>query len=225
MKIQELHLFTSVPLAIQKDFYAKVLGFECFTESEQAISFQAGQSTLHFRWSEDVSYYHFAFNIPFTQMKAALAWVKARVAILADGTQEIIDFPAWKANAIYFKDPAGNILEFIGRKDIPSHTNDSFSIQSILNISEIGLPSNDVLAYRKQLEERISVPHYSGDSPRFMAMGDPEGLFILVNQNEKLWYPTETPAKAFPLEVIIHNQGKSFKLAVNQFAHLSLTSL
>lgn len=214
MKIKELRLYTD-KLRLQKFFYTDVLAMPLLEESASHFGVKAGATNLFFESGES-AYYHFAFNIPYNMTQSALEWVKSNVVILTDEGTELIDFPNWNAKAIYFEDPAGNILEFIGREDVKVESHKSnFDPSDILNISEVGLPGNDPLALRKKLEEHLNIPHYSGDSPRFYAMGNPHGLFILVNQHEKKWYPTDIAAKAFPLKVTVQQGKTSFKIDYN----------
>lgn len=44
----------------------------------------------------------------------------------------------------YFPHPAGNILEFIAREDLPAKAGEDFRPEDILHISEIGLVVDDV---------------------------------------------------------------------------------
>lgn len=214
MQIQELRLQTNV-LRLQKFFYTDVLAMPLLEESDAHFGVKAAATNLFFE-SGASAYYHFAFNIPYFMMSSALEWVKSNVVILTDNGVELIDFPNWNAKAIYFEDPAGNILEFIGRADISvQETAYAFEPKDIINISEVGLSSNDVLALRKKMEQHLHIPHYSGNSSKFCAIGNPEGLFILVNQKEKLWYPTNKAAKAFPLKVHVQVGTTRFSIDYN----------
>lgn len=213
MNIRQLQLFTS-DLEAQKAFYTRNLGFDCLEERADSFAIKSGDSKLLFKYSPGKPYYHFAFNIPSFQCKAALAWLKKRVNILKDGSDEIIDFVNWNAEAVYFSDPAGNIVEFIARKNLNIQTGAAFSAQSILNISEIGLPVDDVCIAFHQLCHKTGARKYWGDYSLFCATGDEHGLFIIVGQNRKMWYPTEKPAKSFPLSLQIEQAGKSFWVSI-----------
>ncbi|MDD7886522.1 hypothetical protein [Flavivirga sp. 57AJ16] len=39
-----------------------------------------------------------------------------------------------------------------------------------------------------------NIPFFSGDLMRFCALGNEEGLFILINKILKKWYPTQEEA-------------------------------
>jgi hypothetical protein len=49
--------------------------------------------------------------------------------------------------------------------------------------------------------------------PQFKAIGDDEGLFIVVPENRN-WYPTNKPAGIFPMNVEFENKGKKLKKEV-----------
>ena len=211
MQVRHIELYTK-NLSDLKSFYSHQLGFSLLEESDQHFIMACGQSHLQFIASSQPAYYHFAFNIPSFQSTAALTWLKDRLSILKDGQQEIIDFRNWNAEAIYFKDPAGNIVEFIARKNLNLHNTTPFSVSSILSISEIGISVGNVKSAFDLLATKASIPHYWGDQQNFSAAGDEHGLFIIVNKNNKDWYPTNIPAKSFPLKVTFRNEDQDFTL-------------
>ena len=200
VKISALKL-KSKNLEKQRLFYSNTLGFEVLESNPEAFTIKAGASTLTFEATTGEQYYHFAFNIPSFQIQEALDWTKKRVNILPYEGQEIIDFINWNAEAFYFFDEDQNIVEFIGRKNLSYPSDPNFSAQSILEISEVGLPSPHVGAAFQQLNRETGILKHSGDDERFCAAGDEHGLFIIVNETEKKWLPTEILAKAFPFEL------------------------
>jgi catechol-2,3-dioxygenase len=106
-----------------------------------------GTSLLHF--TENLALetkYHFAFNIPSNQVESALEWLNKKVDIILDADkQSITQFEDWNAQAIYFYDNNGNILEFIARHDLKDNSSEDFSRNLIRCISEIGLVSDEPL--------------------------------------------------------------------------------
>jgi len=104
--------------------------------------------------------------------------------------KEIIDFSNWNAKAIYFYDLDKNIVEFIARKSLRLNSSSKFSSNSILNISEIGLVTNEIQNTFHRLNKIQNIEVFSGDFERFCALGDDNGLFIMVNDNLKKWFPT-----------------------------------
>jgi len=188
MKIEELILFTN-NLELQVDFYATVLEFQIINSTPESCSFKIGQSTLVFKYKREAIPYHFAFNIPSNKEDEALKWLKERVEILPFDENEIIDFSSWNAKSIYFYDADKNIVEFIARKNLNINFTDKFSSKSILNISEIGVVTTQIQALFKRLNQIREIDVFSGNFDRFCAVGDENGLFIMVHKQLKKWFP------------------------------------
>ena len=75
------------------------------------------------------------------------------------------------------------------------------------------MPVADVLKTFENLKSNFNLDKYDGDYERFCAVGDENGLFIVVNYNDKKWFPQMDEAKPFPFEIIFENaEGKIFKL-------------
>ena len=205
MQIRELQFGTSA-LAQQYDFYTRVFGFPVLQETLDMFVLQVGASRLTFTRTnnEHVGIAHFAFNIPENQFPAAKQWLQARTPLFrnTDGGDEFF-FEAWNAHALYFNDPDGNILELIARHTLPSASDRPFSGQSILNISEIGIVTEDVPAQVAAVEARIGATVYCGPgSDSFTPVGDEEGLFIVVKRG-RLWFgDMGKSAERIPISVV-----------------------
>jgi len=189
MKIKELILFTN-NLDQQIDFYSTILELPIVNSTPESTSIKIGESILTFQYKRNAVPYHFAFNIPSNKEKQALYWLKERVDVLTFDEKEIIDFSNWNAKAIYFYDFDKNIVEFISRKNLNINSDLKFSFKSILNISEMGLVTNEIKNTFNKLNKIENIQVYSGDFERFCALGDDEGLFILINNNLKKWFPS-----------------------------------
>ncbi|MCX2679684.1 VOC family protein [Galbibacter sp. EGI 63066] len=201
MKVTELILNTN-SLESQKDFYVDVLGLDIIAYENSKISFRVGSSVLSFIPEKPAGVYHFAFNIPPYQEKEALKWLKKRVKVLPFETDEIIDFSSWNARAIYFYDADKNIVEFISRRDLKHEKGKKFSAKSLMNISEVGIASTDIGTIYSTLNNQKKLPVYDGSFREFCAAGNEEGLFILVNKNEKKWFPTDDEIFISDLKVV-----------------------
>lgn len=189
MKVDELKIFTN-NLDLQIDFYATILELPVVNSTPEKTSFKIGDSILTLQYKKDVSPCHFAFNIPSNKENQALYWLKERVDILTFDKKEIIDFSSWNAKAIYFYDLDKNIVEFIARKNLNITSEEKFSSKSLLNISEVAMVSNQIHQTFQKLNTLKSIDVYSGDFDRFCAVGDENGLFIIVNNELKKWFPT-----------------------------------
>lgn len=222
MKIKKLTLSTS-NLKGQIDFYRNTLGFKLFKRERKYAEFQIGNSIIRFESATESTPYHFAFNIPSFQEAEALQWLKGRVEILDYEAEEIIPFESWNARAIYFYDRDKNIVEFIARRNLGFQEVSPFAAESVIEISEIGLPVEDIVPLHDHLQSEIGIPVYSGSTERFCAMGDERGLFILVNTNKKdFWFPTDDTPRASDFKMTIYNNGQLFNVSFrnqNLFSH------
>jgi catechol 2,3-dioxygenase-like lactoylglutathione lyase family enzyme len=217
LSIPKLTLYTSDLSAI-KEFYSSVLSLKIISESNDKIVIQIGETELTFKkFSGDKDpFYHFAFNIPSNKIEEAMEWIKGKVNLLPiSDNNYIADFVNWNAKSIYFLDPAGNIVELIARFDLRSDIKEKFNSSQILNVSEIGIVTNYVPAFRQKLIEQYKVFDFvkSLNSDTFSAMGDDNGLFIVASENRN-WYPTQIPSQKSPFEItFINDAGSSTHLS------------
>lgn len=175
-------------------FYHGVLGLAILLQSEGELQLAAGETVLSFHRSRGQKpQYHFAFNIPCNKIREALGWMQGKAPILEiEPGQPIADFSNWNAEAFYFADNNGNVVEFIARNDLQNASTAPFDGSSLLSVSEIGIVSDDVPGQCAQLMERYGIGYFSKQPPmpRFAALGDDQGLFIMVPHNRE-WYPTK----------------------------------
>jgi catechol-2,3-dioxygenase len=214
MNIETLEL-CSRDLVLQSKFYAEVLGLQC-APVEDVLTIAAGVTTLVFRERRDLeSRYHFAFNIPENRIAEAICWLASRgVALIPDESGETVhEFKDWNALAIYFFDADGNILEFIARHELANGVSQGqpFSAGEILNLSEIGVSSPNVIETARQLRDEFGLIPYRQVGEAFGPVGDANGMFILVPSG-RIWYPnTSVPAKQLPLRMAFRNDlGRRF---------------
>jgi catechol-2,3-dioxygenase len=211
MKIKELHLGAS-DLHEIKGFYHGELGLPIESSSTQEIVFRLPDSLLCFylNKTDEAPQYHIAFNIPSNQVREASHWLANKVEMIPlDVDHYIADFQTWNAEAVYFFDESGNILEFIGRRDLENASQQPFGTSSILSVSEIGLVTDDVNATCKKLMEEYGLTYFFKQPPQpdFAAIGDDEGLFIVVPSHRN-WYPTHIPASRHSFSLTFGQNGK-----------------
>lgn len=206
MKFKQVTLITS-QLASLKTFYTELLGIPLIDSDEHAFSIDMGQTQLIFKQGESYLY-HLAFNIPRNQFAEGKAWLAERVPLVDVMGNDQIHFTAWNAHSVYFYDTAGNIMEFIARHDLDNDSDVPFSGTSLCSISEVGMVTDDVQNFTKSLKSTFDVPVYDGDgSDVFSAIGDPEGLLIVVPEGRE-WFPaTGIHATFCPLEIVF-DDGK-----------------
>jgi len=203
MNIMRLELLAA-DLQAQRDFYTDVLDVPVKLTSS-GLEVKAGRTDLLFTQAPpDVEgAYHFAFNIPENQFRSSKEWLSSRIPLLRDesGTDE---FPSesWNSDSIYFKDAAGNVLEFIARHNLKNAVDGDFDSKQILDVSEIGLPSEDVMRLADDLCTRLGLSVFMQQpNENFTPVGDDNGLFILPAR-DRIWKPDSgVPAKLLPVKV------------------------
>lgn len=212
MKIKELILNTN-NLREQYYFYKEILGLKVNEKTEEYVRFQIGRSELRLIQSDNFQPYHFAINIPSNKEAEALDWLKSRLTILKDGKTEVQDFDFWNAKAIYFYDNDRNIVEFIARKNLNNQSEETFDINSICEISEIGMPVSNIESAYNKLNELVNIQIYDGGFERFCAVGDETGLFICINKHKKDWFPTGDKAYSSAFKIKFEEKGNEYELA------------
>ena len=212
MLIKQIKLF-SPNLDEQLHFYTEVLDLKLKEKKDDSFTVLLGDSFLTFVYRKETDPYHFAINIPANKEEEALAWLKEKVTILKDGEREIQDFDFWNAKAMYFYDVDKNIVEFIARKNLDNSATDPFTSAQLLEISEMGMPSDSVAREYEILQRETGIPTFSGDLHRFCAIGDDHGLFICINKAIKGWFPTGEKAYAADFEISFVEKHKRFNFS------------
>lgn len=214
MKITYLELPTK-DIQAQKDYYASVLGLPVSGSAGEA-KIQAGETELVFTQADSSlgGAYHFAFNIPENQSHAAKEWITERMSLLhnREGNDEFAS-ENWNSHSMYFKDAAGNVLEFIARHGLKNAVEGSFDSSQILNVSEIGLPSENVIGFATGLCRQLNLsPFKQEPEETFTAIGDDYGLLIIPIK-DRIWIPDSgVPSKLLPVKVKIDVDGKAWQI-------------
>jgi hypothetical protein len=220
MKITKLILQTAY-LKTLEEFYSSVLELPVKPINEKEIIIKIGNSDLIFTEAKEREpFYHFAINIPSDKIEDAKTWLSNKVQLLwmEDYKSEIADFVNWHAKSVYFFDPAGNILELIARFDLKNESNESFSPKQLLSVNEVGLVFKQEEFDQKtaQLLSLHSLSYFSKQPPlpQFRAVGDDEGLFVIVPEYRN-WFPTNKPAEIFPINIEFGNPRNDYTLTLN----------
>jgi catechol-2,3-dioxygenase len=214
MNITSLELPTKDLLA-QRDYYSQALELPVKLFADK-LEVQAGETKLVFTQADPDfnGAYHFAFNIPENQFHAAKAWISKRIPLLHDETgKNEFDSESWNSHSVYFKDTAGNVLEFIARHNLKNAVVGDFDSRQILNVSEIGLPSEDVITFANELCARLTLSIFKQEpSATFTPVGDDHGLFILPTK-DRIWIPNSgVPAKLLPVNVKAEVNGQQWEV-------------
>lgn len=218
MKINHLNLLTNQVQTL-KTFYSETLQFPLLKENTSSFQVKIGYTILEFNQSStkrSKPFYHFAMNIPRDQFPEAKRWIQSLVTLNKHDESDEVYFKNWDAHALYFTDPAGNIVEFIARNEDSSKlTNAPFDAASIINISEIGIVSNQVRTLANRLNE-IDIPNAREGSEFFSPLGDVNGLLILVKKH-RVWFFSEKEAVFYPVRLTIEGIGLIHFNEMDQF--------
>ena len=190
-------------------FYLETLGLPGVI-GKHDFTCTVGSSTLSFieAGGHEPTHYHVAFNIPPKQLNDAKRWLAKRVSLVTDASgDDKFHFDHWNADAIYFYDPAGNLIELIARQGLSAQPVKPFSSAALLGISEIGIVTDDVIAAVKGIQSHTGSPIYRGTlDENFTPVGDEHGLLIVVKRG-RLWYPDSRLAAApAPIRAEIENE-------------------
>ena len=213
MKIRELQLFTT-NLEKTKSFYTDILSFQLIKKTSNQFSIQIGWTTLTFVQSEEEHIYHFSFLVDKSIFENAFEWMKNRVEILQTKNEEqIAFFENWNARSFYFYDGGNNLAEIITHYNLDYQSDAEFDQNSILGISEIGLPTTDIKSINQIIEENTTSKFWKGDFETFGTNGSDEGKILLPNYAIKTtWFPTTDMITHTPFTAILENDNQFSKL-------------
>ncbi|MEA9588376.1 hypothetical protein VC279_00970 [Xanthomonas sp. WHRI 10064A] len=158
-------------------------------------SVRIGWSTLEcIQAQQPVGSVHLAFNVAPARFDAAAAWIGARATPLTDpaGQERFQLDGVWQSRSVYFAGPDGAVLELIARnalQDTPTGQG-IFHGSELLCLSEIGLPSSNVAAVTSSVGHHFGVHPFAPAVEGFVALGDDEGLLIVVDQR-RCWFPQQ----------------------------------
>lgn len=153
---------------------------------------------------------HLAFNVPANRFEDATTWLLQRAPLQtnAKGEAHFTFGDAWASESIYFEGPDRLILELIGRRRLPgSDRRGAFHGSELTCVSEVGLPTADVSALQARAETALELHPLSTPTPHFAALGDDEGLLIVVDAT-RAWFPEQ---KVLPNArgIVVHATGCS----------------
>ena len=219
MLLKEISLQTNNLFELH-NFYKEIFELPTVYSNEKSIAVTAGKSQLIFEETNNPRnpFYHFAFNIPSNKFEEAFNWIKKKAELLwlDDYKGYIADFVKWNAKSFYFKDPAGNILELITRFDLDDIAGEEFSSMHIRNVSEIGLVL-PVKSFDEDINNLLSqypLGYFDKQAPlpHFRAVGNDEGLFVIVPEN-RVWFSTkDTLSQIFQMQITFNENGTSYQL-------------
>lgn len=208
--ILRLNLRTS-KLSELRTFYRDTLKLPLTTDKSEQLTIQAGSTELTFTPADGDPFYHFAFNIPENQLAASKRWLISRgIEVLRkpgsshSQSPDEYHFESWNAHAIYFLDPAGNILEFIARHNLKNASDGDFTESNILYASEIGIVVDDVRTAAERAASELELNHFvNPPSDKFAAIGDDHRLLIIVKKGRPWNIAGNRTAAIFPTQAVL----------------------
>jgi catechol-2,3-dioxygenase len=192
-------------------FYGRVLGLPRIAADANVLSFGVGPARLEFHAAEGDArpFYHFALLVPGDRFAAAQSWLATRMTLLPhpDNDSTTFDFDFWNAQACYFHDPAGSIVEFIahrGHAEKPGAT-EIFSTNELAGISEIGIVTSDPGATAGTLERDVGIEVWDGglDGATSLAFIGRKAHTLIICRPDRGWLPTGRPAESHPVDITL----------------------
>jgi hypothetical protein len=185
------------PLDLQ-DFYA---GLGLPVDGDTII---VGETRLRFRVEDGGAFYHFAFLVPGDRFDAALSWARERVELLGD----VFDFDNWTAHAVYFHDPAENIVELIAHHGLEEEgRSGDFAANELVGFSELGVVGDPPELLRRL--ETVGLELWDGEvegENRLGFVGE-RGRVLILAPPGRGWLPTGRPAELHPVELVLELAG------------------
>jgi hypothetical protein len=172
-------------------FYEEVLDL---TVDGDAI--RIGETLLRFEPTDDGAFYHFALLVPGDRFDAALGWARDRVKLLGD----VFESDEWRSRAIYFHDPAGNIVELIAHQGIEENGRDgNFAADELLGFSELGLVGDKRELLRRLETVGLRMWDGTAEAPNLLAFVGERGRTFILAPPGRGWMPTGRPAEPHPV--------------------------
>jgi hypothetical protein len=186
----------SAPLDLW-DFYGGELGLPL--DGEAIV---VGETRLRFDVEEGGAFYHFALLVPGDRFGAALAWAQQRVDVLGD----VFEFENWDAEALYFHDPAGSIVELIAHHALEENGRTGpFAAEELVGFSELGVVGNPAGLLRGFESQGLSLWEGTTEEPDRLAFVGEKGRTLILAPPGRGWLPTGRPAEPHPVEFVLES--------------------
>ncbi|TSD12500.1 VOC family protein [Curtobacterium sp. KBS0715] len=174
---------------------------------DATVRIVVGSTLLVFReLPEMTGALHLAITIPTGTFDAAKAWIAGLTTVLGTADQDEFEGPPnWNSRSVYFEGPDQQLLELIERRDLEPGArrvgvgagdgtrtgtgSDSDAGVPLVSVSEVGVPVPDVLGAASALRRAGLEPYANPPGESFAAVGDVDGLVILVSPDRR-WFPT-----------------------------------
>lgn len=213
-------VFYTNKLKLLRRFYGNVMELDITKSNKDRFTVTVGETDLTFNQSDQPSFYHFAINIPGNQFSIMKSWIEDRLTLNQEGGIDEIYYPSFDADAMYLEDPAGNLIELIGRRKRDMFG--SLTSAAFLDVSEVGIVTPFVMDVGDQLQD-FGIPLWQGtevdpESVNFLGKGD---TFLVLAPPARRWEFSKKDAETHPLEITLNNGNhiiidKDGKIALSQ---------
>lgn len=188
------------------DFYAGTMGWPV-SRVGSSLRVRAGGTELRFEEAPEglAPYYHVAWAIPSNKFEIGKAWLYGRLPLLknSDGHDEF-HFKSVNRRAVYFADPASNILELIARDDLGDVAEGPFGLADVLYVNHVGLVVDNMDETIVAINDSLGLLPTAPPQPSFTTLGDRYRHLTLVPK-QRLWLPErQRGAEVFATEVVLH---------------------
>ncbi len=165
-----------------RDFYGGTL--ELPLDGDAVV---IGETRLRFRPSEGEPFYHFALLVPGDRFDAAHAWAEERVELLGG----VFAFEAWDARAVYFLDPAGNIVELIAHRGLEENGREGpFAAEELVGLSELGVVGDRKEMFGALAALGLRLWRGTLDEPNSLAFVGGRGRTLILAPAGRGWVPS-----------------------------------
>lgn len=207
-------------LAEMAEFYGEGMGF-AVQPTPRGLTVEAGGTLIEFEAAAEGEQpaYHVAWAIPENQLAPAKAWLAARTPLLVhpDGRNQF-HFRRANRHAVYFADPAGNVLELIARHNLDDGTGGPFTLADVLYVNHAGLVVDDMPGAIRDLQSGLGLELRAEPTPHFAQLGDEHRHVVLVTR-KRLWLPEgRVPAEVFDTEIVLHGSPAT-RLAFDRYPY------
>ena len=126
---------------------------------------------------------------------------------------DVFDAEAWDARAVYFHDPAGNIVELIAHHQLDRNgrTGD-FAAAELVGFSELGIVGDPPELLRGL--ETVGLQLWDGtiEEPGGLAFVGEQARTLILSPIGRGWMPLGRPAEPHPVELVLELAGVRIRL-------------
>jgi catechol-2,3-dioxygenase len=186
-------------------FYGQTLGFAVERRDDRVVV-PVGPDRLELVATGDGTdpFHHFARLVPGDRFEPARAGRGERAGRRArDDGETVFPFGFWDARAVYFHDPAGNVVELIAHDGVAEQgAGGGFSAAELAGLSEVGIVVDSPAAAVATLERELGLELWSGDAEQLAFVGAKAHTLILAPPGRG-WLPTGRPAEPHAAAVTV----------------------